>query len=213
MASFWFQQRYAAMAPHILKALQSRGFESYFCADQAAAAAKILELIPAQHTVSWGGSLTLDTIGIKPALREAGYQLIDRETAQTPAERQQLMRQALLCGTYLSSVNAMTEDGIIVNIDGNCNRIAAIAYGPEQVILVTGMNKICRDLPSARHRAQTFAAPANGFRLNADLPCVKTGICHDCRSPQRMCAQIVEMHCCRIANRIKVILVGDDLGL
>ena len=207
------RQRYALMASGVIKALASRGFESFFCATAAEAAAKAVELIPAAHTVSWGGSVTLDQTGIKELLREQGFELIDRDTAPTPEARQQSMRQALLCGTYLSSVNAMTEDGIMVNIDGNCNRIAAIAYGPEQVILIVGMNKICRDLHAARQRAQTFAAPANGLRFDLELPCLKTGICHDCRSPQRMCAQIVEMHSCRIAGRIKVILVGEDLGL
>lgn len=208
------RRRYALMAPRVLNALRHRGYEAHFAADADAARALALSLILPDETVSWGGSLTLEETGILSALRAGGYRLIDRDAAASPEERRELMRQALLCGTFLSSVNAMTEDGEMINIDGNGNRIAAIAFGPKRVILVAGMNKICRDLPSALARAAGFAAPANGVRLHADtLPCVQTGVCCDCRSGDSMCAQVVRMRCNHIPGRIKVILVGEDCGL
>jgi len=205
--------RYAALAPALVKNLQNRGFEAYFCATVADARAKVLSLIPDGASVAWGGSLSLEESGVISALKNGNYRLIDRDSAKDPAERAALMRQAFFSDTYLSSVNAISENGVMVNIDGNCNRIAAIAYGPGSVILLVGLNKLCRDAAAARERAQSFVAPANGFRLNAQLPCVKTGFCHDCLSPQCMCAQVVEMRCNRIAGRIKVVLCGESLGI
>ena len=148
-------------------------------------------------------------------LKEGNYQVIDRDTAKSQEERFSLMRQALLSDVYLASVNAMSEDGIMVNIDGRGNRISAIAFGPKTVILVVGMNKICRDLESARKRAHTYAAPNNALRLGLELPCTKTGCCFDCNknNPSSICAQIVEMHSSIVPGRIKVILVGENLGL
>ena len=208
------RQRYAAMAPRVLDALRNRGYEAWFCATADEAREKILELILPDDTVSWGGSMTLEELGVIARLRAGGYKLIDRDVAATREERVELMRRALLCGTFLASVNAMTEDGVMVNIDGNCNRIAAIAFGPKQVVLAIGMNKICRDLPSARNRARCFAAPANAVRLKHEsTPCFRTGVCCDCHTGTSMCAQVVEMRCSHIPGRIKVVLIGEDSGL
>lgn len=205
--------RNTVMAPGIIAALEKRGFDAFFCATMDDLHRKVLELIPAGSSVAWGGSMSLKEAGIPDLVRENGYKLLDRDAAKTPEEKQELMRQALLCDTYLSSVNAMTENGLMVNIDGNCNRIAAIAFGPRSVILIVGMNKICRDLPAARHRAQSYVAPANGIRLGVELPCTKTGFCHDCHAENSMCAQIVEMRRNRIAHRIKVLLTPFALGI
>ncbi len=207
------RERYALMAPQLLKELQKRGFESFFCTTAAEAADLAISMIPEKSSVSWGGSMSWEQAGIFPRLRNGDYRLIDRDSASDPAERKELMRQAFFCHTYLSSVNGMSENGIMVNIDGNCNRIAAIAYGPEQVILLVGMNKVCRDLASARDRARHVAAPANSVRLHTNTPCARTGFCCECSSPESICAQIVEMHRNRIPGRIKVILCGEDLGL
>ena len=158
--------------------------------------------------------MTLEATGVLSRLRAGGYDLIDRDAARTPEERMDLMRRALTCGTYFASVNAMTEDGEMVNIDGNGNRVAAIAFGPKRVVLVVGMNKVCGDLSAAVTRARRFVAPANGLRLGLEhLPCVKTGVCCDCRTPESMCAQIVRMRCSRVPGRIKIVLVGEDCGL
>ena len=208
------RERYAVMAPRVVNALEHRGYEAWFCPSFAEAKARVLELLLPGETVSWGGSMTMEAIGVLSALRGGNYSLIDRDTAETPEERRELMRQSLLCGTFLSSVNAMTEDGEMVNIDGNCNRIAAIAFGPKRIVLAVGMNKICRDLPSALARARSFAAPANSVRLKLDrLPCVKTGVCCDCRSGESICSQVVIMRCNHIPDRIKVVLIGEDCGL
>ncbi|ABN51997.1 MAG TPA: lactate utilization protein [Hungateiclostridium thermocellum] len=209
------RERYKVMAPRIIKALNQRNFEAYFCETSEKAVECALSLIPQGASVAWGGSMTLEEIGLIQRLKEGNYQVIDRDTAKSQEERFSLMRQALLSDVYLASVNAMSEDGIMVNIDGRGNRISAIAFGPKTVILVVGMNKICRDLESARKRAHTYAAPNNALRLGLELPCTKTGCCFDCNknNPSSICAQIVEMHSSIVPGRIKVILVGENLGL
>ena len=204
---------YETMSSTVIKALESRGYEAYFCPDRNAAREKTLELIEKGSSVSCGGSRTLVDCGIIKALSEGDYTVVDRNNAKTAEEKDNILRAALTVDTYLSSVNAMTEDGIMINIDGNGNRIAAIAYGPKNVILDVGMNKICHDTKEAHKRAKHFAAPANAIRLSTDTPCAKTGICHDCKSPACICCQTVEMRFCREKGRIKVLLVGEPLGL
>lgn len=207
------KQRYGIIAPFLLEALKKRGYEPYYCETADEASQLALSLMPKEGTVSWGGSVTLEEMGLIEKVKAAGFPVIDRDEAKSKEERTFMMRQALLCDVYLSSVNAISEDGVMVNIDGTGNRIAAIAFGAKQVILLVGMNKLCRDGKAARERARTFAAPNNGVRLSLNLPCVKTGICHDCNGEDCMCSQIVEMRRSRIPGRIKVILVGESLGL
>lgn len=207
------KERYRVLAETVMSALKKRGYEAFYCETAEEVSELILTLIPDDSSVSWGGSVTLEEIGIIEKLKQAGYKVIDRGEAETQEEKIQLMREALTCGTYLSSVNAISEDGIMVNIDGTGNRIAAIAFGPQSVILIVGMNKMCRDAKAARERARTYAAPNNGMRLSLNLSCVKTGCCHDCNSDECICSQIVEMRRNRVPGRIKVILVGESLGL
>lgn len=206
-------KRYKAMAPDIISNLEKRGFEAYFCETSQEAADTILSLIPKDNSVSWGGSVTLNEIGIIDKLKQSGYNIIDRSNAKSNEEAFAVMRQSLLCDTYLSSVNAISEDGVMINIDGTGNRIAAIAFGPKNVIIAVGMNKICKNAELAKIRAREVAAPNNGFRLGLELPCTKTGRCHNCSSPNSMCSQIVEMRRNRVQGRIKVILIGENLGL
>ena len=143
------RRRYETLAPRLLEALRRRGYEAWFRASAAEAGELALSLILPEDTVAWGGSMTLEATGVLSRLRAGGYDLIDRDAARTPEERMDLMRRALTCGTYFASVNAMTEDGEMVNIDGNGNRVAAIAFGPKRVVLVVGMNKVCGDLSAA----------------------------------------------------------------
>lgn len=207
-------QRYKNMSEALLNALTRRGYEAYFCENSQSAKEKVLSLIPENVTVSWGGTLTLEDMGVLDAVRKGNYNVIDRDMATTPEERTKMIKASLTADVFLSSVNAISEDGVMVNIDGLGNRISAIAYGAESVILVIGMNKVCRNAEDAKLRARTYAAPNNGLRLGLNnLPCVKTGLCADCLAPECMCSQIVEMRTCRIPNRIKVVLVGEDLGL
>ena len=208
------KMQYDKAGPKVAEALNKRYFEAYYCPDRDAAAQKVLELISADDTVSWGGTLTVDELGIKDLLRARGQRLIDRDSAQSNEERVELMRQGLLADTFLTSSNAVTADGQLFNIDGNGNRVAAFCYGPKQVIVVAGMNKVAGDLEGAMRRAREVAAPVNAQRFaGLKTPCSVTGLCADCTGPDSICCQIVTTRICRPAGRIKVVLVGETLGL
>lgn len=207
------KMQYDKAGPKVAEALNKRYFEAYYCPDRDTAVQKVLELISADDTVSWGGTLTVDELGIKDLLRARGQRLIDRDSAQSNEERVELMRQGLLADTFLTSSNAVTADGQLFNIDGNGNRVAAFCYGPKQVIVVAGMNKVAGDLEGAMRRAREVAAPVNAQRFaGLKTPCSVTGLCADCTGPDSICCQIVTTRICRPAGRIKVVLVGDELG-
>ena len=196
----------------LVKNLQSRHFDAYYCADKEEALKKALELIPEGASISWGGVMSCDQIGLTDAVRKGNYRAIDRSQAKTPEEREQVMRDALLVDVYLTGANGLSLDGQMVNIDGNGNRVAAIVYGPRQVIVVAGMNKVEDTLDAAINRARTVAAPMNKQRFQNQTPCGVTGVCADCKSEGCICNQIVITRHCRPAGRIKFIIVGEDLG-
>lgn len=206
------KMQYDKAGAKVAEALNKRYFEAYYCSDRAEALEKILELIPQDHVVSWGGAVTVDELGVKEALRQRGQAVIDRDTAKDAQERQQMLKQALTCDTFLMGSNAISADGQLVNIDGNANRMAALCFGPESVLVIAGMNKVMGDLDSAIARARQVAAPANAQRFDIKTPCAVTGSCGDCTSPDCICCQMVITRACRPAGRIKVILVGEDLG-
>ena len=199
--------------PKVADALKKRGFEAYYVSDKAAAVQKILELIPKEHSISWGGCMTMDQLELKDKLASKGYTLIDRDTAKNPEEREAIMHQALNCGSFIMSSNAITEDGQLFNIDGKGNRVAALIYGPENVIIIAGMNKIVQDMDAAYKRVRGYAAPANAQRFDLDTPCKKIGECADCLSASTICAQFVQTRICKPAGRIKVVLIGEELGI
>lgn len=204
--------RNQALGETLVKNMQRRGFEAYYCADKEAALMKALELIPATDVVSWGGSATIAEVGLLDAVKGRNS-VIDRDTAATPEEKVELMRQGLLCDTFIMSSNAISMDGQLVNIDGNGNRVAALIFGPKQVVVIAGLNKVAGSLDSALDRARNIAAPINAQRFaNLPTPCYKLGRCADCQSPDSICAQIVITRRSRTAGRIKVILVGEHLG-
>ena len=205
------KKMYDTSGPNVVKALNKRQFEAYYCSTAAEAVEKVLELIPAEDVVSWGGVATVDQLGIKEQLRQRGQAVIDRDTAKTPDERKAMLHQALGCDTFLMSSNAISEDGQLVNIDGTGNRVAALCFGPRQVIVVAGMNKVAGNLEEAYARARKFAAPVNAQRFNLGTPCNRTGMCADCLSPDSICSQLVVTRRTS-GGRIKVILVGEDLG-
>jgi L-lactate utilization protein LutB len=208
------ETRYSKLGPKAVQALKSRFFEAWYYDNPAGAVNAVLALIPRDHVVSWGGSMTAVELGIQDRLAKEGYKLIDRDKAAGPQERLELMRQSLLCDTFISGSNAITEDGHLVNIDGGGNRVAAMCYGPRQVIVVAGMNKIVKTLDDAISRARTIAAPANQQHFpDNKSPCKETGSCADCKSPDSICSFIVTTRLCKPAGRIKLILVGRDLGL
>lgn len=206
------KMQYDKAGPKVAEALNKRYFEAYYCSDRAAALEKILELIPQDHVVSWGGAATVDELGVKEALRQRGQAVIDRDTAKDAQERQQMLKQALTCDTFLMGSNAISADGQLVNIDGTGNRVAALCFGPTQVVVVAGMNKVAGDLDGAMRRAREVAAPMNAQRFPLKTPCVANGLCGDCKGPDSICAQIVTTRLCKPAGRIKVVLVGEDLG-
>lgn len=206
------KMQYDKAGPKVAEALNKRHFEAYYCPDRAAAIEKVLELISPEDTVSWGGTLTVDELGLKDLLRARGQKLIDRDTAKDAQERQQMLKQALTCDTFLMGSNAISADGQLVNIDGTGNRVAALCFGPTQVVVVAGMNKVAGDLDGAMRRAREVAAPMNAQRFPLKTPCVANGLCGDCKGPDSICAQIVTTRLCKPAGRIKVVLVGEDLG-
>lgn len=206
------KMQYDKAGAKVAEALNKRYFEAYYCSDRAEALEKILELIPQDHVVSWGGAATVDELGVKEALRQRGQAVIDRETAKDAQERQQMLKQALTCDTFLMGSNAISADGQLVNIDGTGNRVAALCFGPTQVVVVAGMNKVAGDLDGAMRRAREVAAPMNAQRFPLKTPCVANGLCGDCKGPDSICAQIVTTRLCKPAGRIKVVLVGEDLG-
>lgn len=202
---------YDKKGPKVAENFNKRGFEAYYCPTKEDALAKAISLIPEDHVVSWGGSVSINDIGLRPYVLEH-RQVIDRDTAKTPEERKELLRKALLCDTFIMGTNAATEDGQLYNIDGNGNRVAALIFGPKQVIVIVGMNKVEPTLETAISRARTVASPMNMQRFSKKTPCAVTGMCADCLSPDSICNQMVRTRRCAPAGRIKVILVGENVG-
>jgi len=207
------QQKYYSMrAEKVINSLQKRRMLGYYCQTKQEALNKALEIITPKSTVSWGGSQSIFEIGLIEKLKEGDYTLFDRAKAKTQEEINEVYRKAFSADYYLMSSNAITLDGKLINIDGNSNRVAALVYGPSNVIIIAGMNKVVDNEELAMKRARNIAAPVNAIRLNTNTPCVTTGSCHDCKEAQCICCNIVITRMSRVQNRIKVILVGEELG-
>ena len=205
----YIAQRNALLAQKVIKGLESRNMKGYYAEDRAAALETALSLIPAGSSVAMGGAASAWEIGLVDAVKNGDYRFIDRDAA---ADKRAAMLAAYDADVFLSSVNAMTEDGVLVNIDGNANRVSAIAQGPKKVVFIVGMNKICPDTDAAMKRARNVAAPVNAQRFGLQTPCAKTGSCMDCKSPDTICCQFLITRFSRHAGRIHVILVNDSLG-
>lgn len=206
------QLHYELLGNTMITALEKRRMEAYYCPTAKDALKKALELIPEGSSVSWGGSVTITDIGLKDEIRKGNYVAIDREVAKDPQEAYEIQRQGLLSDFFLTSTNAITEDGILVNIDGMANRVASIAFGPKNVIIICGMNKVTSTLESAIARARSQAAPINAMRFDINTPCHSTGTCHNCKSDDCICTQFLITRMSKVKNRIKVILVGEEIG-
>ncbi len=202
-------KRNELLAKKVMEGLQSRNMSAYYAADKEEALKEALELIDKGSSVTMGGAMSAHEIGLVKALKEGDYNFIDRDEAE---DKRAAMLQAYDADFFLSSANAVTEDGILVNIDGNSNRVSAIAQGPKKVLFIVGMNKICSDLDGAMKRARNVAAPINAQRFGLSTPCSKTGACMDCKSPDTICCQFLITRYSKHAERIHVILVNDDLG-
>ena len=207
------QRYYEKRGQILVKNLKSRHFDAYYCATKEEALKKALELIPEGASVGWGGALSAEQIGLMDALNNGPYRAIDRSKCTTQEEREQCMKDCFSADFFLTGANGLSLDGEMVNIDGTGNRVAAIIYGPKNVLVIAGMNKVTDDLESAIHRARTVASPMNKQRFPNQTPCEVTGTCADCKSEGCICNQIVITRHCRPVGRIKFILVGEDLGL
>lgn len=205
-------KRNSLLGEKLVKELASRNIEAFYTESKDAALAKALELIPEGSSVGWGGSMSIDEIGLRRAIIDGNYAEIDRDAASSPEEKTKLMHDILSCDYFITSCNALSEDGIIVNIDGVGNRVAAIAYGPAHVVIIAGINKVVHSVEDALSRARNEAAPINAQRFDINTPCKKTGACFDCKSPDTICCQFLVTRFSRETGRIKLILVGEELG-
>ncbi|ANQ54131.1 MULTISPECIES: lactate utilization protein [unclassified Thermosipho (in: thermotogales)] len=205
--------KYFSLARKVADNLNKKGHDAYIVKDTNEALKKVLELIPENSSVATGGSLTLNQIKLLDALRNGNYIFYDRYSAKSKEEKYELERKAFFADYYICSANAITENGEIALLDGNGNRVAAVIYGPKNVILVTSVNKIVSNLLEARERIR-YISPMNSKRLDLNTPCTQTGYCINCASAQRICNYytIIESDH-RHPGRIKVILVLEELGL
>ena len=202
-------KRNELLAQKVIKGLESRNMTGYYAATKEEALKKALELIPEGSSVSMGGAMSAHEIGLVEAVKKGNYNFIDRDAME---DKRAAMLAAYDADYFLVSANAMTEDGVIVNIDGNANRVSAIAQGPKHVLFIVGMNKICDDVDGAMKRARNVAAPINAQRFGLSTPCAKTGSCMNCKSPDTICCQFLITRFSRHKDRIHVILVNDNLG-
>ena len=197
------------LAQKVIKGLQSRNMSGYYAADREEALKLALSLIPEGSSVTMGGGTSVHEIGLVKALKEGNYNFIDRDAIE---DKRAAMLMAYDADVFLSSSNAVTEDGVLVNIDGNANRVSAIAQGPKKVVMIVGMNKVCSDVDAAMKRARNVAAPINAQRFGLSTPCSKTGACMNCKSPDTICCQFLITRYSKHPGRIHVILVNEALG-
>ncbi len=202
-------KRYELLSKKVINGFKSRNMEAYYAADKEEALKIALSLIPEGSSVTMGGAMSAHEIGLVEAIKNGNYSFIDRDKAE---DKRAAMLAAYDADFFLTSANAITEDGVMVNIDGNSNRVSAIAQGPKHVLVIVGINKVCPDIDAAMKRARNVAAPINAQRFGLSTPCAKTGSCMDCKSPDTICCQFLITRFSRHEGRIKVILVNDNLG-
>ena len=207
------ETRNALLGDKLIKNLQRRNMEAFYCPTAQDAVAKVQELIADGSSVTWGGSMTVRDLGIPQALKDRGtLNVFNRDVVEDPEEKQQMYLRAFTSDVYLSSANAISEDGVIVNIDGNGNRVAAITWGPKKVIFIIGLNKVAQTVEAAIARARSVASPINAQRFDIKTPCHVDGVCHNCNSPESICSYIHLLRNSRTPGRHVVVLVGETLG-
>ena len=202
-------KRNSLLAQKVIEGIDSRNMKGYYANSKEEALKLALDLIPEKSSVTMGGAMSAHEIGLVDALQKGDYDFIDRDVYE---DKRAAMLKAYDADFFLSSANAITEDGVIVNIDGNANRVSAIAQGPKHVIFIVGMNKVCPDVDAAMKRARNVAAPINAQRFGLSTPCAKTGSCMNCKSPDTICCQFLITRFSRHPGRIHVIMVNDNLG-
>lgn len=206
------QKFHSLTAYKAIQSLKNRRMDAYYCETKEAAVEKALEIIEEGKTVSWGGSMTLQEIGLIDAVKKGSYTVYDLDECATEQERNELQLKISYCDYFLMSTNALSLDGKLINIDGRGDRIARLIYGPKNVIIIVGKNKLCTNEEEGIIRARTISAPLNAIRLNKDTPCVTSGLCHDCQTESTICTNVLVTRLSRDEGRIKVIIVGESLG-
>ena len=205
------KEYYQTQAQVIINNMKKRKFDAYYCDNIEEAKQKVVELLGSGKTIGFGGSATLDDHGVRDFLIDKGHDVIIRENYKTDKEIKELKMKLATCDAFFMSANAITMDGEIINCDGASSRIAYLLYGPEEVYLLVGMNKVTQSLEDGLKRVRNVAAPLNAIRLNRDTPCTKCGECRDCYE-NTICCNTVVTRASRVPGRIKVILIGEELG-
>ena len=201
-----------ALAGSVVRALNRKGYEAVYAPTKEDALAEVLKLIPEGAVVGVPGTVTIREIGAMEKLAERGCTIHHHWNPDlTPEERMQTLMDEYCADYFLTSANAVTRDGMIVNIDGNGNRVSAMAWGRNVLIFVVGVNKVAGSLEEAVNRART-ATPPNVLRLNGDTPCTQTGYCVNCDSPSRVCRALLILERPTNGRKTHVIMVGEDLG-
>lgn len=204
----------ALKAETIIKNLKKRNIEGVYCATKDDALKQALSYIEKGSIVSWGGSESVKEIGLRDAVSSGDYEVVDRSLAKDYDEQRELFSKAVLADYYLMSSNAITLDGELINIDGTGNRVACLSYGPKHIVMIVGMNKVVNNVEDGIARVRNFASPPNTIRLGLKTPCSLTGRCGDCYGDTCICSQIMitRRQSAAMKDRIKLILVGEDLG-
>ncbi len=203
---------YRTTAETVIKNLKRRNMEGYYCETSEEAVELVRSMIPAGDSITWGGTVTFGETGVKAALEQGDWRMIDRATATTPEEKREMWRDRTSADWFFMSANALTLDGELVNIDGNSDRLSLLLHGPEHVVVLVGMNKLVADVDAGFKRIRTVTCPLNAARLHTNTPCEVAGVCSECHSERCMCCQMVVTRHSRHEGRIKVILIGESLG-
>jgi hypothetical protein len=203
---------YENLADSIIEKFNKRGIEGYYCENAEEALLTAKRFLTPGCSISWGGSQTLSEIGLLDELQASDYILYDRNAPKTPEEHTLMYSKIVTADYFFMSSNAITLDGQLVNIDGKGNRVACLIAGPKNVIIIAGMNKIVTDVTTGMERVRNMAAPPNVVRLGAKTPCAEIGRCANCLVDDCICCEIVITRKSKIPGRIKVILVGEELG-
>ncbi|MBC8014787.1 MAG: lactate utilization protein [Sporomusaceae bacterium] len=201
------------IANKTVAALMKNDFQATYCPTRQEAVEQILALIPVEGTIGAGGSWTIGQLGLLDSLDARGNIIFNHGLPGLTAEdKMEIRRKQLTCDVFLTSTNAVTIDGRLVNTDGVGNRVAAMIFGPKKVIIVVGINKIVKDIVEAEKRIKLYAAPINNKRLNTLNPCIRTGECTDCQGPTRICNVTTILNKRPVLTDIHIFVIGEELG-
>ena len=204
---------YEKTAASIIKNLGRHGMEGHYCVSREEAVELVQSWLSEGDSVTWGGSETFKETGMKAALEAAScYRMLDRTTATTSEEQREMWRDRTSADWFFMSANALTVNGELVNIDGNSDRLSLLLHGPAHVVVLVGMNKVVADVDAGFKRIRTVSCPLNAARLHTNTPCELTGTCAECHAAGCMCCNLVVTRHSRHAGRIRVVIIGEELG-